>query len=156
MGNNVQIQVGWLWFLLSHFPIKLDVIAQRMRHCSAWVRLSVLTGSTIFSESLKLKHLRQAVIQTSPCPYRVSDTSWVGGPIALKCFSCVCSGWIHCRSLALGSVFPGHPEASTGHCSLAFNGLFSCLCWGRTISLALTVLHLLFYASPLKESQDFR
>lgn len=78
---------------------------------------------------------------------------WVCG---IKSFSRVCSGWIHCSSLALGSVFPGRPGTTTAHCSLALNGLFSCPCWGRTISLPLTLLHLLFPASPLKGSQDFR
>ena len=60
---------------------------------------------------------------------------------------------IHCTGL---SVAHGRPGTSTGHCSLTLNCFFYSLCRGRTTPLALTHLHLLFSASPLKGSQDFR
>lgn len=62
-----------------------------------------------------------------------------------------------CRSHCAGlCVAHGHPGTITSHCSLALHRFFYRPCRGRTTPLALTHSHLLFSASPLKGSQDFR
>lgn len=90
----------------------------------------------------------------------MSQTLWV---YSIKLFAHVWLIWgtqdgslhvqIQCTGLC---VARGHAGTSTGHCSLALNCFFYCLCWERATPFTLTHLHLLFSASPLKGSQDYR
>lgn len=62
--------------------------------------------------------------------------------------------WAQCGSWTSRDKSPQVID-DKGHSSLAFNCFFYCLCWGKTTPMALTHLHLLLPASPLKGSQDF-